>query len=500
MKRRAILNFIASTSYQLLSLLIGLLLPKYYTELYGSVYNGLNQLTSQVMNLLSVLQYGISAAAVQQMFKHIAKDDKEAIAGIYQDTGKQYRNMGYIFICAIIPIALLFPYILRDELPYKIIVAFLLMRALSSAMEYFFQAKYGVILIADNRSYLIYILNSGLLIFSTILHAIALFNKQDILVYQAVSIVSTFVRLFIVSVYIKKKYPYLNKKRLSCEKIKQKSARKDVLISEIAGLIIDSTDLVVLSIFSGLVSTSIYSVYNFVVVGLGNVLSSCREAVFAGIGKSYYTDFSDFQKKMEKFESIYFAVVFYLYSVAILLFRSFVAVYTSNMDANYLYAGLPILFILAKLLVNIRIPAIVAINTAGHFKEVRNYAVVEAIINLVLSIVLVLWLGIYGVLIGTIIGAAYRTPILIRYANRNIIKQPLRQYYQKIGLWLPIFIISYILGVLINFGFTNLWQWLIGALIVAVICGVIFIIWISIFDKNLFNEIKRLIMSKKRKM
>lgn len=499
MKKKAIINFTASILYQVVSLLVGLILPKYYTEIFGSAYNGLNQTITQIISLLSVLQFGISAASIQQIFKHIADNDQDSIAAVYQNTAQQYRNMGYIFIVAVIPIAVLYPMLLRNELPYTIIVAFLLMRAFSSAMEYFFQAKYSVILIADNKSYLIYYINTALLVFSSVLHALALLTRQNILVYQAVAVVSAVVRLIVISTYIRKKYPYLRKKTFKIDKEDNRCKRKDVLISEIAGLIIDSTDLVVLSTFSGLILTSIYSVYNFVVSGLGNVLGSCREAVFAGMGKTYYTNFNDFKRKMNKFMSIYFMVMFYLYSVAIILFKPFVEVYTAKMDVEYLYAGLPILFLLMKLLVNIRIPAIVAINIAGHFRQVRNYAVIEAVINLTVSVVLVINLGIYGVLIGTIAGALYRTPLLICYANRNIMKWSVTVYLKKILIWVPVFISSYLASLLVNFRCDNLGMWLADALICSFVYAIIFLVWIGIFDKVTFGAIKEILRKIKSK-
>ena len=141
MKKKAILNFSASIIYQFLNLLIGLVIPKFYTELFGSVYNGLNQSVSQIMSLLSVLQFGIATAAIQQMFKFIAENDKDTIRAIYWDAGKQYRKMGYVFMGIIIPVIIVFPFIIKDDLSYWTVVAFLLFRTISSAMEYFFQAK-----------------------------------------------------------------------------------------------------------------------------------------------------------------------------------------------------------------------------------------------------------------------------------------------------------------------------------------------------------------------
>ena len=499
MKKRAILNFGASIMYQGLSLLVGLLVPKFYTELFGSVYNGLNQSVTQIMSLLSVLQFGIAAAAIQQMFKYIADKDEDTIRAIYWDAGKQYRKMGYVFIGVILPVIVIFPFIIKDELTYGIVVAFLLFRTISAAMEYFFQAKYSIILIANNKTYAIYIVNIVLLLFSTALHLIVLFTIKNILVYQAVAVITTFVRLLIVSTYVRKKFPYLYKKSENKVELPKENKRKDVLISEIAGLIISSTDMLLLSTFSGLVYTSIYSVYNFVTTGLGSVLSSCREAVFAGIGKTYYSDFKHFQKQISDFESVYIFLMFYLYSTALVLFRPFIEVYTANMDANYVSVAMPILFICEKILVNLRIPAIVSINTAGHFKEVKNYAVIEAVINFGLSIILVKPFGIYGVLIGTLIGAAYRTPILIHYANKNIIKRKPSVYWKKVLLWMPLFVGVCILSVVAPIKCTSLMNWILVAVPVAGAVFAVSILWTFIFDRNTFNEFLNMIMKILRK-
>lgn len=487
MKKRAIINFLASTVYQISNILIGLLIPKYYTEIFGSVYNGLNQSVTQIMSLLSVLQLGISAAAIQLMFKYIAADDKNMIRAIYRDTGKQYRKMGYVFLAVVLPIAFCFPFLLKEDLPYNIIVAFLLFRIVSSAMEYFFQAKYNVILIAHNKSYAIYVINTVLLLISTALHLTVLFTVQNILLYQAVAVVSTILRFIIVTVYIRKKFPFLQQTtETECAPPKE-NKRKDVLVSEVAGMIIDSTDMLVLSTFSGLVSTSIYSVYNFVVAGIGNVMSSCREAVFAGLGKTYYQDFRTFQSKFDGFESIYLFLAFFLYSVTILLFRPFIEVYTANMDAQYFYAGFPILFVLCKLLVNMRIPSIVAINTAGHFKEVKKYAVMEAALNLGLSLLLVKPLGIYGVLLGTIIGAAFRTPILVWYSNKHIVKRTQMAYWKKILVWLPFFLTAYAVSVIKPIQCHSLPHWLLTAVPTAGVVLVLAVLWMFVFDRKTFR-------------
>lgn len=497
MKKRAIINFVASLLYQVISLVVGLILPKFYTETFGSVYNGLNQSVSQIMSLLSVLQFGVSAAAFQQMFQHIVSKDEKMISAIYWDTGRQYRKMGYIFLTAIIPITLVFPMLLEDELPYRIVVAFLALRAFSAALEYFFQAKYSVILIATNKSYAVYVINTLLLLIGTAFHLAVLFTTENILLYQAVAVATTLLRLVIVSTYIRRLYPYLYRYRKHSTPVLQASKRRDVMVSEIAGLVVDSTDMLLLSTFSGLVNTSIYSVYNFVTVGLGNVLSSCREAVFAGLGKTYYTDFEEFKKKFESFETVYLFLVFFLYAVAIVLFRPFVEVYTAKMNARYYYAGLPILFVVSRMIANLRIPSIVAVNTAGHFKEVKMYAVFDAIINLAVSLLLVKPFGIYGVLIGTIAGSLYRTPLIIRHANKHIVKRKQMDYWKKVLLWLPFFVGAYAVGEFVPIRCSSLLHWVVIALPVALAVLAAAVLWLLITDRKTLKQLYRIVRRKR---
>ena len=138
LKKRALWNFSASLAYQFSTLLLGLILPKYYTEVFGSVYNGLNQTVSQVLSL----QFGIAAVSIQQMFQYIAQNDEPSIAAIYWNTGKQYRKMGWVFLAVSVPILALFPLLIQDDLPKIIIVLFLLFRMIASAGEYFFRGQY----------------------------------------------------------------------------------------------------------------------------------------------------------------------------------------------------------------------------------------------------------------------------------------------------------------------------------------------------------------------
>ncbi len=480
--------------------MVGLIIPKYYTETFGSVYNGLNQTVTQIMTFLSVLFYGISAASIQAMFKPISEGDNKKVSAIFNYTKHQYRKMGLIFIAFLLPVTVIVPFVIKDELPIYIIVTFIILRGVAAAVEHIFTTKFTVLFYAQNYNFVLYIVNIGMLLFNTALHLVAIFDIKNIIAYQCVALIGALIRMVVLSLLMKKFFPQITRNEdYSDIDIKQ---RKDVIVSEVAGLVIDSTDMLLLSSFCGLVYTSIYSVYNFVVVGLGSVISSVREGVFSGMGRTFYSNFERFKTTFDKFETIYLGLVFYLYSIAILVYKPFIEVYTAKMDADYKSAVYPIIFILMKLVVNLRIPSIIATNIAGHFKQVKMFAVTEAIINLTLSVALVWKFNIIGVAIGTLVGAAYRTPLLINYANKNIIKIKNTNIVKKVSVLAIPFAVSTVVSFLLDLHAESILEWLGMSVIAGVCVSAAFMLIFLIFFRNLvdaaFSNAKSLLKSKRK--
>lgn len=487
LKKRAVVNISVTILYQAVSLIIGLIIPKFYTETFGSVYNGLNQTVTQIMTFLNVLFYGISAASIQAMFKPISEGDDEKVSAIFTYTKFQYRKMGIMFIAVLLPIVIVFPFIIKDELPIYIIISFIVLRGIAAAVEHIFTAKFNILFQAQNYNFAIYIVNIGMLLFNTALHLVAIFDLKNIIAYQCVALLGALLRMVTLSILSKKMFPQINS-HTDCSQVEVKQ-KKDVLVSEIAGLIIDSTDMLLLSSFCGLVYTSIYSVYNFVVVGLGSVISSIREGVFSGLGRTFYSDLNHFKKVFSKFETLYLALVFYLYSIAIVLYKPFIVVYTAKMDADYTSNIFPILFILMKLVVNLRIPSIIQINIAGHFKQVKKYAVTEAIINFCVSVALVWKFNIIGVAIGTIIGSIYRTPLLINYANKNIIKVSNIPYLKKVLIFAIPFLLSSVASFFVKFNVNTIFDWMICAIPVSIAVTITYALVFVVFYRDLTKSV-----------
>lgn len=89
-------------------------------------------------------------------------------------------------------------------------------------------------------------------------------------------------------------------------------------------------------------------------------------------------------------------------------------------------------FTLIILLQNIRIPGLTIICAAGHFKETRPQAVLEAIINVVVSLSLIWKLGMNGVLIGTMCSYGYRSIDVILYNRKHLVKGSGKTTFKRI--------------------------------------------------------------------
>jgi O-antigen/teichoic acid export membrane protein len=496
--KRAIINISISILYQVLSIITGLVLPKFYIETFGSAYNGLNQTVIQIISLLGLLQAGIGAAAIQALFKPVTENDLNKINAIFNGVSKQFKKMGYFFILLMVVISIIWPILNNEkEISGNLIVVFLIFNGLSACIDYFFQGKYNILLMAYNRNYVLYIFGIFSLIIMSTLRLLILFNFANIILYQSVILIVGLIKMIVLRYYIKKNFEYLDNEIESDTLILNQ--RKHVLISELAGFVINSAGILIISINCGLVDASIYAVYNFVIIGILGLIGSVRDGVFSGIGQTYYSSKVRFNQVFSSFETIYLSMTLLLFSVLLIMYPSFIKLYTKGMDVNYADVYLPILFVIANLLVNLRIPAIVSINTAGHFEQVKGYAVKEAIINVVLSFILSKVIGIYGVLIGMIVGSLYRSPLLIFYSDKNILIRTTWIYIKKISLLSTPFLISIYIYYIDIIDPKNFIVWFYYSVFISIIYFIIYIIFIINLDKEGFKIIKSIFMKFKQR-
>lgn len=420
--KKVILNLISNVMLQVVAAVINFILPRIFMTTYGSATNGLVSSIKQFLSYLKIVEAGVGSASIAALYKPLSMNDREQVNGILSATNHFYRRSGYVFVVLVAILAICYPLIVGDEINPRTALYMVLILGMSGMWEYFFIGKYLVLLTADQKSYVIFRIQTVLLIASTILSVAFIAFGFSIVIVIASSSALLLLDVLFLRLYVKKNYPFFNiRVKPDTFAIKDKW---DALIHQIASLVVFNTPFILITIFLGLAEVSVFTVYSMVFNAVTLFVSTFSGATLAAFGDILVKgDREDLQKHFHRFEYVFYAVIAFGYTCTAILILPFITIYTAGIeDANYIRPWLAMLFVIVGVANSIRIPANTLVNSAGHFRETKKRAIIEAVINLVASVVFVQFFGVEGILIGGLCSYAYRTCDLIIYTSKEILK------------------------------------------------------------------------------
>lgn len=421
-------NLISSFLGYVLSIIIGLILPRFFTLTYGSEVNGLIGSVNQFIVYLGLFEAGVGTALLQALYRPIAIDDKKSISSVMNAASSYYRKAGLYYLIGLIILCIGYPVAFKTGIGFLRVVGIVFFSGFVNVLNFWIQGKYVVLLRAEGKNYITNNLNTISTILTGVLKIVLIRFRVDVVLILFGSLCVNFCLMLFVLFYVKTNYKWLDPNiPADFNAIGQK---KYVLVHEISTLIFNNTDIIILTVFCGLKVVSVYTMYKLITTYLGNALSMLPNSVEFSLGQLYQTKKTEFNKRMDIFESVYSTAFTTIYSVALFLFIPFMKLYTSGItDINYVDYRLAVLFVAIELLSSLRIMMLKTINFAGHFKLTTSRTITESIINLSVSLVAVQFWGIYGVLMGTVVALLYRTNDIIIYSNVRLIgRSPLKTY------------------------------------------------------------------------
>lgn len=470
MKNNIYKNFFPVIVLNLVSTIVAFFVPALIIKTYGPEYHGLISTIYSVTTYLMLVEAGISAAAIQSLYRPLSIQNYKEINGTLNAINIFYKKIGVFFFILVVVSSVILPIFLSDTFSYLIVFSLTIVTGLSYTLEYFFYSKYKVLLQADNKLYILNWINVLAILLQGSIRIILIMNEQNIIYIQAVPACIYIIKFVLVKKYILNNYTYLDNSIKP--EMNALSKKWSVLVHQITNLIVNNTDTLILATVVGMNTVSQYSIYimiiNTVNLFLMQVLS---HPIASKIGHLMIQSRDKFEEYYKKYEFIYYYIVTWFFSILALIFLPFIYLYTKNVNGlNYVDNKLMILFIIIGMLANYRVPQLTLINAKGDFKETRNQAIIEALINLFLSIILVNYYGIYGVLIGTIFSFSYRLIKMINYTCKKILNTSIKFTYLKILQ--SVFLTSIIIILGKNFEFdklSNNWiEFFINSLIVIV--------------------------------
>ena len=483
-----------SLALQVTTVICGFILPRSFLEHYGSDVNGLTQSIAQFLSIISFLELGVGQVIQSSLYTPLASGDTENVSKMLKSGTNYFRKIACTIIGYVIILGVFSPYIFGDKYELTYTITLILIMGIGSFAQYYFGLIDKILLAADERGYAQY----GVTIIVQIINVVVvLYFIQQGSSIQIVKLISALIFLLIpifVRIYVNKNYKIDRKIKYDEDPIKQKWSG---IAQHVSSVVLEGTDVVILTIFSTLSNVSIYSVYYMVVSGVRQLYTAATAGVQSKIGKLWAK--GEQQIITDVFQGVevilHFAVVF-LFSCIAILVVPFVQVYTYGItDCNYIQPVFAMVLTLAYAIRSLRTPYNIMVLAASHYKQTQTCHIIAAILNIVISIVAVMIWGLVGIAIGTLVAFVFQTAWIMIYTSKHLLNRSIIKIIQLVAVDLLAVVLIYVSTFWISMREISYLGWFLMAVCVAGIAFLVITILAIVFY---FPRLKTLIRALKK--
>lgn len=435
-------------------------------------YLGINGLFSNVLQILSFADLGISNAIVFRLYKPISQNDTYKVGQLMYFFKTVYRVIALIIFAIGLLILPFLKFFIKDasEVPGDVNLTFVyLLFLLQTVSSYLFVYK-QLVLIADQKQYVASLSNSLISFLRYIIQIAVLFLTKEYVLVLTASIVWTILSNYLFSEWVNNRYKDVFAVKAGISESLKKQIYDDTkatLCHKVGGTVLTSTDNIVISKFVGLVSTGVFSNYSLLITSLSTMLNQFLGSFTASLGNAHIEQ--SLEKKYYSYSRLLFANL-WITSVCTICLYTLINDFIINwVGQDMLLSEFTVATICLQFFVETaRIISTCYTNGCGLFVKDKIRPLIEAGINICVSIIMVKKIGIAGVFIGTIVShlctVVWREPYLLyKYEfKRNFIEYWKYYFTALIGTIGSCYIFRILfnqLGIEIN----SLWLWFVKA-------------------------------------
>lgn len=430
---------------QMLGILISLVSRKVFVMFLSAEYLGLNGLFSNILSMLALAELGVGAAIVYSLYKPIAEENFSEIKSIMRLYKTIYTTVGVFILvagCALTPFLQFF---IRDMPDIPNIRLIYLIYVVNSATSYFFTYKRSLI-IANQKWHIVTTYHYGLFFILNVVQMVVLWLTSNFIFYLLLQAANTLLENILLSRKANRLYPFLRETDvppLPCE-IKAEIKRNvfAMVFHKVGGVIVFSTDNILISKLVGLTAVGIYSNYMMIRQALNTVTGLVFQSVSASFGNLNAQNSN--KRTLEIFHIINFvgAWIFgFCLICLIVLINPFISLWLGN---GYLFSTSIVLwFSLAFYVSGMRTACLTVREVMGLFWYDRYKPMFEVSINLIASVILGRKFGVAGILAGTVISTMttcfwVEPLVLYRYG----LHAPVRTFFVRYGIYTLITVLA----------------------------------------------------------
>lgn len=434
--KRFFSNAVWSYALQLVTVISGFLVPRAIIGVYGSEVNGLVSSLSQIVSYITLVEAGISAAAVYALYKPLVDEDVTMISRIVTSAKRFYYKAGAIFVVGVALFAVLYPLFVDvsgfTRLQIAVIVIFL---GASGFLDFFTLAKYRVLLEATQRNWVIQAASIAYrVLYMGIILVLSAFRVPIEVVY-GVAIVPILIRTAILVIYTRKKYPEVNYS--SPDGNVDLDQRWDAFYLQVLSTVQSGGPVLIATfLLNDLGTVSVLTVYLYVANALLQICGALGTGTQASFGDVIARGQTEtLQRTYKEFQTATYTLNALTSAVCLVLIMPFIALYTHGfIDANYINPLLGFLVIINVFLYHLKTPQGLLVLSAGLYRETRVQTTIQTLILLVGGIVLGYFFGVEGVIMGACLSNVYRDIDLALFIPHRVTHTPVRDTTRRIVL------------------------------------------------------------------
>lgn len=437
----SIKNSLLSVVYNVITILVKFVAQAVFIKTLSSEYNGLKSLFLNILSMLSITELGFGTAIIYNLYRPVKDEDYEEIKTLVKTYQKVYRLIGSIVLAIGILLLTLIPAIVGETNIQENIYVLFLLFLLKSVFTYLLCYKQSI-LYADQKNYIISIINIVYIVLVNVLQVICLIITKNFYLYLIIDIICVILQNLLIQYIANKRYPYLkdvkNAKPITKEKRKEIiTGVKGLIFHKIGDFVVNGTDNIIIATASGLgiVTVGLYSNYTMIVNSVNTMFGSIITSLKSSIGNLLVSEKEGNEKRIYIFKAMLLANSWLYCFCSVTIYVLIEPFITLWIGSEYILPKVVLIVLVSNLYVQgMRKTADSFKEAAGIFYEDRYVPLIEALINLIASLIFVKLWGLQGVILGTILSTSvlyfYTYP---KFVFKRILKCNYLQYLKLYG-------------------------------------------------------------------
>lgn len=420
-----------------------------FVNFLGNDYLSVNGLFTNIITILSFTELGVGNAIIYSLYEPLSKGDERKITAFLNFYAKAYKIVIIVISFLGLSVIPFIGYIVSDVPNIKENITYIyVLFLINTVVSYIFSYKKSL-LIADQKNYLVLIIQQFFYIIQLIFQIFFLFVTRNYIAFLLLQIIFTLFTNLVTTEYVNRKYGYIRRYKQSELNQSEKDALfsniKSIFFYKLGAVILNGTDNIIISATLKTAFVGLCSNYTLIINAINSVLMQACNGIAASIGNH---NIEASPERKEEVFNILILISYWVFGLASIclgiLLNPFIELWIGKeylLDTSVVNS-----LVLGFYLTGInQIPSLYR-TSMGIFRQAKYTPIVAAVINLILSVILAKAIGLAGVFIATsiskILTFSIVDPVLV---YKKGFKMDYRKYFSKFFMFFILLLISYYL-------------------------------------------------------